>query len=400
MCAAITTEIRSKGERRVCSECVEEPFLRAKIETDGSSETCSYCEQKGNTFSIDQIADPVAAIFADVYHHAEPPEGRAVLSLIKELTGLDEPAADDVRRTLRERQANENPEVGFEDDSFDTGSHYTKYVDAWEVNWRWRRFEESLKSETRYFNRETEEVLASIFDGIDRYHTFTGRPVVAEAGPGTDFAMLFRARIFFQAERDLREAMKRPDLAIGPPPRSKAVAGRMNATGISVFYGATHSDVALAEVRPPVGSKVLIGCFEVVQPLKLLDLVAIGDLADEDGSLFDEDYRTRLKRAQFLRGLGQLLSKPVMPNDEPLDYLPTQAVAGFLASAATPSLDGIIYPSVQNGDGHRPYGLIGAGRYRYHCNVVLFHKTARVQQLNEGADITVSDDSYVPFPLS
>ena len=142
---------------------------------------------------------------------------------------------------------------------------------------------------------------------------------------------------------------------------------------------------------------MLIGCFEVVQPLKLLDLVAMADLADEEGSLFDEDYRVRLKRAQFLRGLGELLSRPVMPNDELLDYLPTQAVADFLASAPTPSLDGIIYPSVQDGHGRRPHGLFGAGRYRYHCNVVLFHKTARVQQLDEGADISVSDGSYRAF---
>ncbi|MGA3026321.1 MAG: RES family NAD+ phosphorylase [Bryobacteraceae bacterium] len=378
---------------------MEEPFLRAKIEMDGLSETCSYCEQEGNTFSIDQIADSVAAIFADVYRLTEAPEGRSVVTLIKNLAGLDEPAADDVRCVLKERRANEHLEIGVEDDSFDTGSRYTRSVDAWEFDWQWRRFEESLKTETRYFNRETEEVLTSIFDGIDRYHTITGRPVVAEAGPGTDLAELYRARIFFQAEGDLREAMKRPDLAIGPPPCSKAVAGRLNATGISVFYGATHPDVALAEVRPPVGSKVLIGCFEVVQPLKLLDLVAIADLADEDGSLFDEDYRARLKRAQFLRGLGRRLSKPVMPNDEPLEYLPTQAVADFLASAATLSLDGIVYPSVQNGHGHRRYGLFGAGRYRYHCNVVLFHKTARVQQLDEGADISISDDSFVSYLL-
>jgi len=36
----------------------------------------------------------------------------------------------------------------------------------------------------------------------------------------------------------------------------------MNAGGIAVFYAATAPKVALAEVRPPVGSKVLIGRFE------------------------------------------------------------------------------------------------------------------------------------------
>jgi hypothetical protein len=40
--------------------------------------------------------------------------------------------------------------------------------------------------------------------------------------------------------------MKRPDEEIGPPPPSLAVAGRMNAAGIAVFYGATDPSVALS----------------------------------------------------------------------------------------------------------------------------------------------------------
>ena len=226
----------------MCSECVEDLFLRAKIEMDGLREICSYCEQEESTFSIDRIADLVAAIFVDVYQRTEAPKGRPVVTVIKFLAGLDDAAAEDVRCVLSERSA-ECRELGLEeleeDDAFDQDAHYAKAVDAWAFSRQWRRFEESLKTETRYFNRETEEILASIFNGIDTYHTFTGRPVVVKAGPGTDFARLYRARIFFQAERDLREAMKRPDLAIGPPPCSKAVAGRMNATGISVFTGHT-----------------------------------------------------------------------------------------------------------------------------------------------------------------
>jgi hypothetical protein len=59
---------------------------------------------------------------------------------------------------------------------------------------------------------------------------------------------------------------------------------------------------------------------------------------------------------------------PVMPDDEPFDYLATQAVADFLATEDTPALDGIIYKSVQTGDEK--------------LNVVLFHKSARVQTLD------------------
>lgn len=177
--------------------------------------------------------------------------------------------------------------------------------------------------------------------------------------------------------------MKRPGIKIGPPPRLKARAGRMNAPGIAVFYGATESSVALSEARPPVGSKVLIGCFEIIRRLKLLDLVGLNNISDErGGSLFDEAYRHSLKRTCFLRRLGGKLAKPVLPNDETIEYLPTQAVADFLATNVNPPLDGSIYPSVQ-----------GGSRQRYACNLVLFHKAARVRDLGQGGSIEVSGNS-------
>jgi len=49
----------------------------------------------------------------------------------------------------------------------------------------------------------------------------------------------------------------------------------MNARGVSVFYGAIDPRVALAEVRPPVGSRVAVARFEIIRPLRLLDLNAL-----------------------------------------------------------------------------------------------------------------------------
>lgn len=67
-----------------------------------------------------------------------------------------------------------------------------------------------------------------------------------------------------------------------------------------------------------------------------------------------------------------------MPDDESYDYIPTQAIADFLASNANPLLHGILYPSAQGGEGR--------------SNIVLFHKAARVQPLDvpDGTEISVS----------
>jgi hypothetical protein len=68
---------------------------------------------------------------------------------------------------------------------------------------------------------------------------------------------------------------------------------------------------------------------------------------------------------------------PVMPDDEPLDYLVTQTIADYLANKSDAAVDGIIYPSVQGSEDG--------------VNVVLFHKAARVAaiEMPDGAEIDV-----------
>jgi hypothetical protein len=69
-----------------------------------------------------------------------------------------------------------------------------------------------------------------------------------------------------------------------------------------------------------------------------------------------------------------------MPDDEAFDYLATQAIADFLATENDPSLDGIIFPSVQAGDGA--------------LNFVLFHKSASVEsvELPAGTNVEARSD--------
>ena len=116
--------------------------------------------------------------------------------------------------------------------------------------------------------------------------------MIVDAGPGASLGAVYRAR-FFQSDDKLEVALTRPDKHIGPPLSAFANAGRMNAHGISVFYGASDPMVALAEVRPPVGSKVAVARFEIVRPIRLLDPTALGDDATI-GSIFDPTLKPRL----------------------------------------------------------------------------------------------------------
>jgi hypothetical protein len=66
------------------------------------------------------------------------------------------------------------------------------------------------------------------------------------------------------------------------------------------------------------------------------------------------------------------------PDDEAFDYIATQAVADFLATAPNVKIDGIIFPSAQ---------VAGEA-----LNVVLFHKAAQVEiaEIPDGTTIDVS----------
>lgn len=380
--------------KALCRSCVGEPYLSDEIRREGRTRTCSYCGRRRKSYAIGEMADRVEQVFEEHYTRTlDHPnswqatmlsdreseydwerDGEPVTDAIMNSADMPEEAARDIQQLLGDRHDDfESAKIG-EETEFSSDSYYEeKGTDDREWQAEWATFERSMKSEARFFSRVAVEHLSSVFAGIDALESRDGRPLVVDAGPGTNLEMLYRARVFQSTER-LEEALCRPDQHLGSPPSRLASAGRMNATGISVFYGATDPDVAVAEVRPPVGSRVAVGRFRITRPLRLLDLTALGAVAS-GGSVYDPDLGRRLSRAMFLRSLSARMTRPVMPDDEAFEYLPTQAVADFLATEATVALDGIIFPSAQAANDAR--------------NVVLFHKAARVEAmaLPDGTDI-------------
>ena len=271
--------------------------------------------------------------------------------------------------SLKQRNSSrESDEIG-EETPFSADAHYSERdtnTRAWQE--AWRQFEKSLQTEGRFFNRAAAAHLTEVFGGIDKLRTAERNSLVVDVGPGCKIDHFYRGRVF-QTEAPLLEALCRPDRHLGSPPANNAAAGRMNAQGISVFYGADSGSVAIAEVRPPVGSRVAVAKFDIIRRLQLLDLTALPDIY-ESGSIFDETFAARLERASFLKSLGKWMTRPVMPGEEAVNYLATQAVADFLATENDPVFDGILFPSVQAKDGR---------------NVVLFHKAAGVERLRRPA---------------
>ena len=376
----------------ICADCTGEPFLREIIRSGGVAGTCHYCGGDSPAIALEELADRIEAAFESHYRRtSDQPtamessmladressyewerRGDEVIFAIADAASIDEAVAADVQEILEQRHSDfEAAKMGEECEFADDSYYDRKGPDDIEFQLDWRRFERRLKTEARFFDKEAKTIFDKVFAGLSSHRTRGGGAVVQEAGPGQPIAALYRGRVFHSHDK-LKEALKRPDIEIGSPPSKDATAGRMNSRGISVFYGALDARVAIAEIRPPGGSRVAVVRFEIIRPLKLLDLEALKGLYVE-GSIFDRDYVGRLELAKFLESLSHRLSAPVMPDDEWSDYLITQAVADYLANEA--ELDGIIYPSVQQGDGA--------------LNVALFHHAARVETLDipEGTEI-------------
>jgi hypothetical protein len=378
----------------MCFACVGEEYLHDEIRAKGKRAKCSYCGKTRRSYSVGELAQRVEMAFEQHYiRTSDQPndyqsmlqrdressyewyrDGEPVTDAIMNAAEIPQEAAEDIQKVLEDKHADlESAQMGEETEFADDSQYEEKGTsdEAWQEEWR--GFENSLKTEARFFSRTAANHLASIFDGIDQLRTRDGRPLLVDTGPGTEFNTLYRARVF-QSDEKLEAALCRPDTQLGSPPALLAAAGRMNALGISVFYGANDQKTAIAEVRPPVGSQVAVAAFEIIRKLRLLDLTALRDV-HVTGSIFDLGLAGRMERAAFLRSLSRRITRPVMPDDEPFEYLATQAVADFLATASSVPIDGIIFPSVQV-----------AGNV---LNVVLFHKAARVEAIDipTGTDI-------------
>lgn len=386
----IPAEMQDLKQRRICANCVSESFLRAEINRTGEINDCFYCDDNGPTFSIEEIANRVDRAFEQHYERTltEPDgfeyamlresiegwerPGEEVMYVIAAAIGIDEGPAEDIRCFLEDRHFDKYRIEAGEEGPFDSSAQYEeKSPDADSFMREWLNFEKGIKTQARFFNSAGQSILRTIFQGLEELRTQEGQSVIVPVGPNNIITTLDRARVF-QSRSKLEEALKYPDREIGPPPSPAAAAGRMNARGISVFYGAKNKKAAVAEVRPPVGSWVVTGRFEIIRQLRLLDVAAL-ELITEKGSIFDPGYLRRLERAKFFAILGARITRPVLPDDEPFEYLATQAIADFLSTEM--HLDGLIYDSAQV----RTKSV----------NVVLFHHASGVEKISTTEGTTV-----------
>lgn len=207
-----------------------------------------------------------------------------------------------------------------------------------------------LKHGRRFFSPSARALFEKLFQGIDELRARKGtrlHPVVRVLPKGTK---IFRARLC-SSRSLLKEIYADPIKHVGPPPAENARAGRMNAEGVVVLYGARDSETCLAEMRPALGSEVAIITMQTTHALRVLDFTRLDDARSGKAlSYFQTDFTDQLERREFLRRLHSLISQPIVPGRES-DYLITQTMAEYLAHVHEKPFDGILFSSVQRAGG-------------------------------------------------
>lgn len=342
----------------LCHHCIADPFLAHEIKAAGKRRSCMGCGRRRLAVPLREVANRIDVAISENYVVNKADEGVDYADLVADVAGVSAEVGEAIQAALSAEHAYDfarNGEENVYEATYDEAP-----LDRNPQHSRWQDFKASVRAEARFFNRQAEEWLAEIFADIETHADWSGELVVRTLLPEEPTSTFVRGRVAFD-EAELRAFVSRPERELGPPPRGMASAGRMNAAGVSVFYGAEELTTCRAEIRPPVGSHAVFARFSLLRPVRLLDFDVLAAITVE-GSIFDRNYIRRCDRVAFLRTFGAEISQPVMPRDEAFGYLPTQIVADYIFQRL--GFDGLFYRSTQAGRAKR--------------NVVLFNRAARV----------------------
>lgn len=364
----------------ICYGCVGDYYLVKKIKAEGKRHKCTYCTKLRRCFSVSQVGDLVHEIFmTQLTHEEHESRGDSPMFWVANILSIDEEA---VATAVLEYLSETHDDYDSGSSLYDDSTYYrTERPDGRTYAKKWGALRQSLLHESRYFNPTAQKLLDEMFDGLNfglsdkaPAHLppyMIGRSVVTVIGPREQKTALYRAREARHQEQ-AAQFLKDPVGQLGPPPPLIARAGRMNPAGVSLFYGAFEPDTCVPEIRAPVGTYVVIGRFDVLRPLRLLDFAKLTE-AFEAIPHFHPKYDEKQDRDAFLEAFSFEIATPVHPQDEAFGYLPTQAVAEYLAQREDLKLDGLIYPSTQTGS-------TGS-------NVVLFRLASVVEPLTQLFDV-------------
>jgi len=193
----------------------------------------------------------------------------------------------------------------------------------------WENFKNEIKHNNRFFVKFKDFEIESFRQWLN------------------ELAFLFNKRFLYRARISEDEKVIKVENMGKPPAKLVKNGGRANPIGISYLYTASDPKTAISEVRPHKGDTLTIAKIKIIGKLQLVDL---RNPRKNTSPFSKESEETAyiFKYISLLQHFADELSKPILPREAYLEYLPSQYLSELIKDSG---FDGFIFKSsVGDGD--------------------------------------------------
>jgi len=299
-----------------CENCIKDKVLHSIILKEFEEiGKCNICQSENvKKINSDKFIDYFEMLL-EIYHKNE--DGEELYKLFQDDWGifLNEQIACDLVSIVVPYSKNKK---------------YSRKIETDLVSNLWESFKEEIKHNNRFFPKFKDFELEHFKEWLRELKNENLRK-----------KFLYRARISDDKQIIPKENMGKP------PAKFIKSGGRANPVGISYLYTATNQKTAIAEVRPHKGEVIAIAKIKITEKLILADL-RNPRLDTSPFAILNMQINEIYKYINLLQHFSKELSKPVIPKEAYLEYLPTQYLSELIKDIG---YDGFIFKSsVSNGD--------------------------------------------------
>ncbi|MFL1494105.1 RES family NAD+ phosphorylase [Pseudomonas antarctica] len=309
---------------RCCTDCFTDTSLKEKIHNHGTMGRCGFCGSS-QVICIDpaELKNKMELL---TYGLSENEEGHTFSEIVVDIYCVISKKTRDPSYLLDAIFT--EPGMGNKKYTFDF-EHKTHTQ-------KWEEFKVELKHQNRFFPKNA--IYSSVFksppDELDGEVFF--QLLEQLKTPTYENEEFYRARI-----SDVELAQHQ----MSCPPKLLVSGGRANPAGIPYLYLAQNIDTCINEVRPSNSSCIYVSKFTPTKELSILDLTAPRSMCSVT-SFEEHQLPSVLNLLNLLELFSIDLSKPVLPENSNLDYVPTQFLCEFIKSEA--NFDGLSFKSSFN----------------------------------------------------
>lgn len=295
-----------------CAKCFNDKFLQDHIAVKSNENgNCSFCGEKNVPVVTTELLQDLFEPLFDIYE--ENVKGEPLEKLLQKDWKIFAITDNQKQQSLLKNIID-----------YDSKLNYAAIYDRAKKNIEeWERFREELKHNNRFFPNNAPSI-----ETIEPFGKYLGT-IISKGS-----LSFYRARINHRNEPiDI--------LQMGKPPKKETKNGRANPIGIPYLYIASSPETAITEIRGHKGETVTVAKFDLIEDLELVDLRDPMTTITPFGLDIDE-IELIYKNLPFLELLGEELTKPIIPREANLEYLPSQYLSEIFKYIG---FHGIIYKS-------------------------------------------------------